>query len=117
MLIFNVRSLLSLERMAFSNSIATLKYDLCLTETWLTPHVTNTAVFLPNYSMYRTDRDPDMFISKDGGVLIGIRNTIEHEQVNLSTVHDDYVATKIFTKSKSILICCVYNPPTRSPFL
>ena len=27
------------------------------------------------------------------------------------------VATKIFTKSKSILICCVYNPPTRSPFL
>ena len=41
-----------------------------------------------------------MFPSKNGGVLIGIRNSIEHEQVNLSLVHDDYVAIKIFTKPK-----------------
>ena len=119
MLTFNVRSLLSLERkMAFSNAIATLKYDLlCLTETWLTPHVRNTALFLPNYSIYRTDRDPDMFTSKHGGVLIGMRNPIEHEQVNLSIVHDDYVAIKIYTTSKPILICYVYNQPTGSPFI
>ena len=119
MLTFNVRSLLSLERrMAISNAIATLKYDLlCLTETWLTPHVPNTALFLPNYSIYRNDRDPDMFTSKHGVVLIGILNSIEHEQVKLSIVHDDYVAIKIYTKPKPILICCVYNPPTGSPFL
>ena len=117
MLTFNVTSLLSLERrMAFSN--ATLKYDLlCLTETWLTKHVPNTTLFLPNYSIYRKDRDPDMFTSKHGGVLIRIRNQIEHEQVNLSTVHDNYVAIKIYTKPKPILICCVYNPPTGSQFM
>ena len=58
-----------------------------------------------------------MFTSKHGGVLIGIRNQIEHEQVNLSIVHDDYVAIKIYNKPKPILICCVYNPPTGSPFI
>ena len=82
--------------MAFSNAIATLKYDLlCLTETWLTPHVPNTALLLPNCSIYQRDRDPEKFTSKHGVVLIGIRKPIEHEQVNLSIVHDDYVATKI----------------------
>ena len=119
MLTFNVKSLLSLERrMVFSNAIATLKYHLlCLTETWLTPHVPNTALFLANYSIYRNNRDPDMFTSKHGGVLTGIRNSIEHEQLKLSIVHNDYVAFKIYTKPKPILICCVYNPPTGSPFL
>ena len=58
-----------------------------------------------------------MFTSKHGVVPIGIRNQIEHEQVNLSMVHDDYVAIKIYTKAKPILICCVYNPTTGGSFI
>ena len=58
-----------------------------------------------------------MFTSKSGGVLIGIRNSIEHEQVKLSIVHDDYVAINIYTKPKPMKICWVYNPPTGSQFL
>ena len=58
-----------------------------------------------------------MFPPKHGGVLIGIRNQIEHEQVNLSIVHDDYVAIKIYTEPQPIIICCVYNPTTGSSFI
>ena len=49
LLSFNVRSILNLQRrMVFSNSISKTNYDsICLSETWLTSEIPNSALFLP----------------------------------------------------------------------
>ena len=56
-LVYNARSLLDIKRrMAFANTSTSSDFHiLCITETWLTSHVPNSALFLTDFTIYRTD--------------------------------------------------------------
>ena len=103
--------------MVFSNSISKTNYDLiCLSETWLTSEIPNSALFLPAYTIYRKDRVCENFRSKHGGVLIAIKNQIPHEEVVLHNCKNDLMVLRLCTTPKPTLVCAIYNPPTNSPY-
>ena len=113
-----MRSILNLQRrMVFSNSISKTNYDLiCLSESWLTSVIPNSALFLPAYTIYRKNRVCENFRSKHGGVLIAIKNQIPHEEVVLHNCKNDLMVLRLCTTPKPTLVCAIYNPPTNSPF-
>ena len=103
--------------MVFSNSISKTNYDLiCLSETWLTSYIPNSALFLPAYTIYRKYRVCENFQSKHGGVLIAIKNQIPHEEVVLHNCKSDLMVLRLCTTPKTTLVCAIYNPPTNSPY-
>ena len=102
--------------MVFSNSISkTNKDSICLSETWLTSEIPNSALFLPAYTLYRKDRVCENFRSKHEGVLIEIKNQIPHEEVVLHNCKDDLMVLSLCTTPKPTLVCAIYNPLTNSP--
>ena len=103
--------------MIFSNSISKSNYDLiCLSKTWLTSEIPNSALFLPAYTIYQKDRVCENFRSKHGGVLIAIKNQIPQEEVVLHNCKNDLMALRLCTTPKPTLVCAIYNPPTNSPY-
>ena len=99
--------------MVFSNSISKTNYDIaCLSETWLTSEIPNSALFLPTYTIYRKDRVCGNFRSKHGGVLIAIKNQIPHEEVVLHNCKNELMVLRLCTTPKTTLVCAIYNPPT-----
>ena len=58
--------------------------------------------------------------SAHGGVLIGIRNSYQFEQVYIASTEDllssSYVCVSVFLRDCKLLVCCVYNPPKDSPY-
>ena len=114
-LTFNVRSILKPERPTlFANAICTSDYDmLCVTETWLTSDVPNTALFLKEYAIYRSDRTSSSMITIHGGVLVAVKS-IPHEVIPTDQ-SDEIIAVMVKTE-QPLLVCCLYNPPHYSPF-
>ena len=57
---YNVRSILELKRrQVLANAFALQDIDIvCLSETWLTGSIPSTALFLPDFNIYRGNR-PD----------------------------------------------------------
>ena len=111
-----MRSIQNLQRrLVFSNSISKTNYDLtCLSETWLTSQIPNSALFLPTYTIYRKDRVCENFQSKHGGVPIAIKNQIPHEEVVLHNCKKELMVLRLCTNPKTTLVCAIYNPPTNS---
>ena len=117
-LTYNVRSLIDLKRRSkFANcvSIENGLNNICLTETWLTSDVTDEALFLEDYTNHRRDRKSEPRKTKHGGDLIAVRN-IPHERVTLNS-ENEYVVINVKPKDVSMLICCLYNPPKKSPYI
>ena len=117
MLTFNTRSLLKIDRrMIFANSINSKNLDvLCLTETWLTTDIPNKALFMPKYQIYRKDRPSFTHKTKHGGVLIAVNCDISHEPIP-NYDHSDQVVVILRSPYQSILLCCMYNAPSNSPY-
>ena len=103
--------------MKLANCLTTLDFDIiCLTETWLTAEISDSALFIPNYVINRKDRQSTESKSKHGGVLVAAEKGIPFETVNLKITHDDFLALKITISETSILLVCIYNPPHGSRY-
>ena len=89
---------------------------MCITETWLTAEVTNESLFLPSYFIYREDGNITDFKSKHGGVLIAVKASLKHENVNIPLIHDDFIVVKINLSLSSLIICCIYNAAEQSNY-
>lgn len=116
--LFNVRSLLSVERrQALANAVLKSEaHILALNETWLLPDVVSSELFLENFCIYRNDRKSDDRVSKHGGVLPAIKNSIPH---SISRNHDfsDVLFCNVLSGTpKALTIVCFYNPPHGSPY-
>ena len=88
---------------------------ICITETWLTPAVSDPALHLKNYKLYRKDRTPDRNgNTKHGGVLIGVRTELPSVEVPLH-ISEDVIVVKLFCNSSTnLLVCCLYSAPHQS---
>ena len=89
---------------------------VCKTEIWLTAEVTNEALFLPSYIIYRKDRKITDFKSKLGGVLIAVKSSLKHKNVDIPLIHDDFIVVKINLSMSSLIIYCIYNAPEQSNY-
>lgn len=78
---------------------------LCLTETWLTPDVTNNEILPNNYSIFRRDRK-----SLGGGVLIAVANTLSSTLI-CSSLDLELIAVEITAIPKPITLINAYIPP------
>lgn len=121
--IFNARSLFLKERrMKLADAISLTDPDILLiTETWLSPHVSNSELFLPNYSIARGDRNPtNCHNTLHGGVLIAVKNSIPHSPIELPTANlkATCVAVDILANDdEKSTLCCLYQPPKSSPYI
>ena len=108
-LLFNVRSVLDIERrMALSNALISSNYDiLCLTETWLTSHVPDEAVFLKEFELHRADRH-SVAKTKHGGVLIAVKHKLNHSRCKINFAHDGFICVSIDLAGTVLQICCIY---------
>ena len=113
-LVFNTWSILDYQRRAaFSNAV---QIENCyhmnyLTETWLTEHKSDPALFLPSYELHRKDRPSDGGNTKHGGVLIPVTKNIPTNEI----VTDFQDCSIIFLKTCSpIVIFCLYGAPKTS---
>ena len=68
----------------YLNTLQTSSDIILLTETWLHPDINNRELFHASYNVYRQDRKHSPGgLSRGGGVLIAVRNTIKSEQVQI----------------------------------
>ena len=81
--------------MALSNALISSSYDiLCLTETWLTSHVPDEALFLKEFELHRADRHSEAK-TKHGGVLIAVKHELNHSRCKINVAHDDFICVFI----------------------
>ena len=80
---------------------------MCITEKWLTAEVTNEALFLHSYFMYPKDSKITDFKSKHGGVLIAVKSSLKHKNVDIPLIHDDFNVVKINISMSYLIICCI----------
>ena len=95
-----------------------------MTETWLTPDVPDQALFFSNYAIFRGDRQSYCGRTKHGGTLIAVKQTPSLRCTKIENGFPDedcvVIEAKIVDKlqtQRSLIICCLYNPPRNSPFL
>ena len=101
-LVFNIRSCLDYQRRAaFSNAVQTKNcyHIICLT--WLSEHISNSALFLPSYEVHRKDRPSDNGNTKNGDVLYAVTKNI----ITIDLVFDFYDCIIIFHNLNSPIIC------------
>lgn len=91
-------------------------FDLIfLSETWLNDDFTQSEVKVTNYDIYRSDRDPIVSgRSRGGGVLIAVSSKLKSRRINVaSPTHSfDHVFVHVQVGSGSLLLGCVYIPPS-----
>ncbi|KAJ3665854.1 hypothetical protein Zmor_001321 [Zophobas morio] len=83
-----------------------------LSETWLTPLVTDPPISLDGYAIFRKGRHNN----KDGGVCVYISDHICGNFAVIPNTADtgniDSIFLKIANKSLTFLLGCIYRPPT-----
>ena len=88
---------------------------LCLTETWLTANIGDSELYLCNFNIYRSEREPtEEGASRHGGALIAVNKNIKSEQLNLE-LPNCCVAVQL-QLLKPIVLCVFYNPPRGSTY-
>ncbi|EFA12433.1 hypothetical protein TcasGA2_TC005244 [Tribolium castaneum] len=90
---------------------------IALTETWLNPSISDDAVHIENYSIYRDDR----LSQKGGGVCfyvdkIKISKFFKITQICISVKPYDSLWLKFEGNEQTFVIACIYRPPTGASF-
>ena len=82
---------------------------ICVTETWLAPTTSNTAISIPGYSLHRTDRQH----STGGGCAIYSKTELAAIPITDPDldVFPDSAWVTIIQLFPSLLVGCIYNPP------
>ena len=113
----NVRGLRSKTDDLLTSSFSSPYNLIMLTETWLTPSISNSEIFAPRYSVHRTDRDPTSTgRSRGGGVLLAYAEGIECEVLDTSHFSIaipliDIIVAKCVGVSFSYYVVVLYIPP------
>ena len=115
-LVFNTRSILDYQRKAvFSNAVQTKNcyHIICLTETWLTEHISDCALFLLSYEVHQIDRPGDSGNTKHGGVLIAVNKNIPTIEI-VSDFQDCIIILLNLSSPKKF--CCFCGAPKTSRY-
>ena len=117
-------------RIKFADYVYRLDFDvLLLTETWLTTHIKNAELFLPDYDIIRGDRpteseelkqiqshrSTESDASRHGGVLIAVKKTIKSEEVSVDEFQSSLRVTKLIGL-EPLYVAVLYNPPEKSKY-
>ena len=85
---------------------------LALAETWLSPDVSDTEVAIPNYALFRLDRN-----RHGGGVAIYVHNSISAQSILLPHIPELELILAITTRLSTFTIGVYYRPPNRNDSL
>lgn len=98
-------------------AINTCIYDiLILTETNLSPDVSDRELGLSDFSIFRTDRSHTTSSKQSGGgVLVATRTKLRANVIQSSVDNIESVFVSIPTHTNSFLICGTYIPPNQPP--
>lgn len=90
---------------------------LCISESWLTPTITDSMVTIPGFNITRNDRNR-RGVTRGGGVCIFVRDSLKSTIVASSPVDEvlEYLFISVATQSCNIVVGSVYNPPCRHDF-
>ena len=82
---------------------------LFITESWLSPHILDSAVSLPGYYLFRNDRTH----SHGGGCIIYVKDHIVVSYFDDSSLSQfpNSIWLHVSTNNSDFLIGCLYNPP------
>ena len=88
---------------------------VAITETWLSPNITNDAISINNYHVYRKDRR----LHLGGGIMLYVHNDISSKQLAVNDDDSNYeilfvsLRPKLLPRPFTVLIVCVvYCPPS-----
>ncbi len=114
LLLTNARSLLPkiAELQMILNSSSTTPDIIAITETWLTPSIPDSALKLPDYTIFRRDRGDQRC---GGGVAVYVRDTLRCKtRTDLQQWTEDLwlELTEYSPKRRSLLFGCYYRPPS-----
>lgn len=92
-------------------------YDvIILTETWLTPDISDSELGFHGFQMFKLDRNSNnSSFLRGGGVLIAINNSIKSHIITLSFSNVEQIFALLSFNSNYLLVGGVYLPP-HSPF-
>ena len=87
--------------------------DICVvSETHLSTKIPNAIVNIPNYTLFRRDRNWENLDSrKKGGVAIYVRDNLKVLDVHCSRLYELICLTLLLPSGHCMLICGLYNPP------
>ena len=85
------------------------KFDLiCVTETWLDNSITDECIAIPDYQIFRKDRN-----RHGGGVAMYAHNSLPIRYLPQFDLNDlELVCVEVKLQSKSIIVGCCYRPPS-----
>ena len=112
---FNARSLniskLDYARHIFENSNVDV---ICVTETWFHRDVEDVYLGIPNYQLFRNDRNQSNKNKNDkkgGGVAIYVKSCLKAKCVSVSKNSNvEFINVEIGGSLNNVLVSCVYNP-------
>lgn len=89
-----------------------INHDLDIVGVCETKFCNRNKFHIPGFKTYRLDRN-----SRGGGVIISVKNKIDHEKIILHNNNLEAVGVKITNKNKCIKIFQIYIPPKNVPIL
>ena len=109
----NVRSIISKLNIIVPSLNASFFDIIALSETWLSPSISNSELNFNNYIIYRCDRSPLTSVYKrGGGVLVAVRSHLNSKMLNVTVKCIEHVFVQLKLRSNVFIICCVYIPPS-----
>ena len=113
----NVRGL-NTKTHEFYKAVSSCDYDVvAITETWIQDGVCDSELFGDSYIVYRKDRDLNALnVSKGGGVLIGVKQNLISNKIDLSNLVTqlpavDVVGCRMVINGKTIYLFVIYIQP------
>ena len=81
---------------------------ITISETWLSPNVSNSDVFPDSYRIFRKDRSDGY-----GGVLLECHDTLICREISIDLPTEIVACQLMLANKPSLIICSVYRPPDR----
>ena len=114
-----VQNGLGTNKRSFSNKVDELQYvaecsnadAVCVSESWLSPQISGSAVAIPGYNLFRNDRTS----APGGGVCIYLRQTLpctrlfQCEQPDVESLWLSLRPHSLLRSISSIILCVVYH--------
>ena len=89
---------------------------LCLSETWLTPVITDGMISIPNHLLFRSDRDKSSNKTKGGGVCMYVKENLSVSRVDnasMCTMDIEVLTLNLkLTNTRPVYIIGIYRPPS-----
>lgn len=80
-----------------------------VTETWLDDSIKSEDIAIEGHALIRKDRN-----RHGGGVAIYISNELGFRQLEPAHVPIEYLCIEVYLRHSSVIVCCLYKPPSIS---